>query len=1018
MDVSSASSWSLGVWCAAWAVACVGACICYGVHLILANLARYANQWRDSLVTDLLRASHSVVERANSRFDATIARSINRMGIVSGNVTDRIALHGAMVGGASERISACVESVAPNRWTILKVTAAIAICSRIHRMLDKPEAKPEGGAKRLAKAQLAADLALLLLSGVIVYAGDGVNEILNLRRYVSTLLSYILGMLNAGGWVIRLFGSAFSSKHIAHAADVVDEARQELVADERKVSDLRSGVGFVPESQVAPVAQGLGLYFSQQLGRLVDRRAVVPESRAPPPSPEIVPPSIQVPPPIHVEWNRIEDRMRQNNEAMANEVVSLRDMFDKKDTIVILVLVVFFLLVAVSFWSRKDKKSEGFGVPNGRIGPVVKPEGYKEEPEVEIKVPEGRLTIGDSQGNIVTVVNDAKEDIVMITPTGTQVNLLPVLPEVNLTSDQEAKCLGQVIVSIEHIPEGLRTLDGWNAFLEKHKEEMRQAELRITQKSSDAIHNAELAYKKQVAEIQAAEEKKLQVAREAHAKDLAERQNQMQLFLEELNAKEQKKLDPEAQIVEGEWQTVEGKKKRTSKKKPQQFKKVRKAHISNTSNSIYEHIQADDMIRLVRGDREVEVKAGNRNSRAMDIVDILNKLDEEADFEANQKEMAWHIKGKRGDEDYEYTIDRAPSPVSEGSPCFPKFLFGNCNRKDCKFDHEGWDKEKVIKRAAGIACKLGEQCPRLKTGTCWFFHATTVTKAVDAVKDAVPTVKLIKREEERKDLVQALKTVIPAIVQKAEAEGPALASSVVAQIFPQKSFVDVVKAAAEEKTQLKELKNGDPMMHEGLAVQFIQRPVSEGLLGGNKFPSVHDAHASTKMIFASSEMGRLPYNECIFTRGRILTTDHSLSKCCDRLVVCHEGKEYELDKERMVRVIPRALGDVLQFPIPKGLESVPMLKLRVPVIGEDICLATVYPKYLLSTGKVAKFEQHTCPSVDGNCGAGLISLRDGQCVGLHESRIATTNGFIQWSDEILAALGGSPQNFHSAPVSK
>jgi hypothetical protein len=58
-------------------------------------------------------------------------------------------------------------------------------------------------------------------------------------------------------------------------------------------------------------------------------------------------------------------------------------------------------------------------------------------------------------------------------------------------------------------------------------------------------------------------------------------------------------------------------------------------------------------------------------------------------------------------------------------------------------------------------------------------------------------------------------------------------------------------------------------------------------------------------------------------------------------------------------------------------------------------------------------DEHTCPSKNGDCGAGLISEGDNACVGIHRAGGDSENGFFQWTTELIAEL--VPTIFQSPP---
>jgi len=120
----------------------------------------------------------------------------------------------------------------------------------------------------------------------------------------------------------------------------------------------------------------------------------------------------------------------------------------------------------------------------------------------------------------------------------------------------------------------------------------------------------------------------------------------------------------------------------------------------------------------------------------------------------------------------------------------------------------------------------------------------------------------------------------------------------------------------------------------------------------------------------------------------------------------YDAKYHQIDRTKLSKVHT----DLCAVPLPKGMVQERANGWRPPIPGEA-CVLTVafkHPKFgqknlggvYVSQGNVTKDYSshwgHTCPSEEGDCGAGIWALSDGKLIGFHElgSGNDKENGFI------------------------
>jgi hypothetical protein len=365
----------------------------------------------------------------------------------------------------------------------------------------------------------------------------------------------------------------------------------------------------------------------------------------------------------------------------------------------------------------------------------------------------------------------------------------------------------------------------------------------------------------------------------------------------------------------------------------------------------------EEMERLDRENADVE----DYDSKRLDLLAgiSMNSFDAPGQNHTPQKRKAFEDRIKRVTGPYGPSMGKTQMAANAGSRkvgkaegrCFAQAVNGKCNSAYCKADHTlVWPREEAVAWAETTVCKQGDKCTR-KNGTCLFLHAKSqeVVVAKEAAKAEIAPAKIVRISKEKATLVGV------------KPEGKA-----------------------------------------------------EGLLGRTKSVGHFPAHDSVRMIYADMGVaGWVPANHGTFTRGGVFTTDYELMIQKRLAILGPDAIIYELLKERAEKVADHPLGAIYRFPFPRGLEHVKQMSCRVVKPGEDLFLTTTYPKEQFSSGAHAKDGEHTCPSVDGDCGAPLVTA-SGECVGLHTSHIATTNGFFEFTSDFLLKVGGSPK-FQSAP---
>jgi len=97
-------------------------------------------------------------------------------------------------------------------------------------------------------------------------------------------------------------------------------------------------------------------------------------------------------------------------------------------------------------------------------------------------------------------------------------------------------------------------------------------------------------------------------------------------------------------------------------------------------------------------------------------------------------------------------------------------------------------------------------------------------------------------------------------------------------------------------------------------------------------------------------------------------------------------------------------GNLVSLPIPTLLLGVPQLKFGLVKAHSDLLLLTVLPDPSISNGKYVGKDEHTCPSVLGDCGAPLVTPEN-LCVGIHNAGGDSENGFIEFTASFLKKDG-------------
>jgi hypothetical protein len=214
---------------------------------------------------------------------------------------------------------------------------------------------------------------------------------------------------------------------------------------------------------------------------------------------------------------------------------------------------------------------------------------------------------------------------------------------------------------------------------------------------------------------------------------------------------------------------------------------------------------------------------------------------------------------------------------------------------------------------------------------------------------------------------------------------------------------------AKDDSEIKDRKVQEERKSFSAAVQAGMIKKEESLLGRKQTP-VAGLHDSIKLIYDSHD--RKPVIHGTFVGGKLVTVDHDILNGVVKYIQ-HDGVDYKLDFSTVKHLTKFEQGDLLAFDMPKGLMGVKSLKPRLPKKGENLILPVLLPVQAFSSGKYVSQDEHTCPSKNGDCGAGLMSEGDNACVGIHRAGGDSENGFFQWTTELIAEL--VPTIFQSPP---
>jgi hypothetical protein len=279
---------------------------------------------------------------------------------------------------------------------------------------------------------------------------------------------------------------------------------------------------------------------------------------------------------------------------------------------------------------------------------------------------------------------------------------------------------------------------------------------------------------------------------------------------------------------------------------------------------------------------------------------------------------------------------------SQKKVCFTAVLGKTCDKPNCQMSHDAQEAARFKEYMSTQPCKNGAECKR-KNSNCFWKHPEVNSKPVPTKPDQL----------------------------KVQAEQVALAQSV-----KPKNFADAAKKG-------------------------------ESLLGRKKIPATHKSHKCVKVLYNLA--GVKPILHATFARNQIFTINHDGHELSDMkaFVIKHNGADvrvemYSKDDKPLFKLCQKQQdGDLISIPIPIQLKEVPQLKLRKPHSRSDLSLLTLIPEDFISSGAYLNKDEHSCPSVEGDCGAPLIDS-DGFAVGIHNAGGHSENGFVEFTDEILA----------------
>jgi len=222
----------------------------------------------------------------------------------------------------------------------------------------------------------------------------------------------------------------------------------------------------------------------------------------------------------------------------------------------------------------------------------------------------------------------------------------------------------------------------------------------------------------------------------------------------------------------------------------------------------------------------------------------------------------------------------------------------------------------------------------------------------------------------------------------------------------QKQKANSDSAVSKQKIQ-KEKKTFSDAVKAGLV-----KTKPESLLGRKQIQATVPAHASMKVLYGADGS---PLLNCTFIGNKLVTVDHGIfeKKAEDgyfvgekRLFIKYEGKEYDIDLKAVQTLTEYDQGNLIAFPVPKGITGIKMLKTKIPKKGENVFLPALQPENVVSFGKYIAKDEHTAPSKNGDCGSPLIEEITGRVVGIHRAGGSSENGFFEWTSDIQLALCG------------
>jgi len=219
---------------------------------------------------------------------------------------------------------------------------------------------------------------------------------------------------------------------------------------------------------------------------------------------------------------------------------------------------------------------------------------------------------------------------------------------------------------------------------------------------------------------------------------------------------------------------------------------------------------------------------------------------------------------------------------------------------------------------------------------------------------------------------------------------------------------EVTKSKDQIAVEKERLKSSVAAQVAAEVAKIATEKKGESMLGRKKTKAVHPAHKSVVVLYAND--GVTPFLHGFVARNCLWTINHNGSDLQnmksfivkgdngDEVVKCVDNDNQPTFKECVLE----RYGNLVCFKIPKGLLSLPQLNCAVVNPRADLILLTKIPEPQISYGCYQGKFEHTCPSVEGDCGSPILDNLD-RVVGVHNAggHNGEPNGFVEFTLEVL-----------------